>query len=389
MSYWGSWPEQRLLDYQRLEHMTGCTAIAKTDIVGCFPTMYTHSIPWAAHGVSTAKRKRDDPRLWGNVLDRATQATRDGQTNGLTVGPRSSNLIAEIVLTKIDQMLIKAGYTAVERSIDNYTFYARDRAQADRFLRDLAQFLRAFDLTMHEGQVLPLPQASEKDWVSQLNSTRLFTRKRSRRTKRFTTTLLDEAVRLARSTGNAAVLKYAIKMVDSDLPSAVRRSFVRQAMNLGILYPYLAPIMDEHVFQKHYYDGTDDARKEFINELFDVALERSHPSALCHSLHLALEHKVRLEGLRSAGVNETVREIDRMNDCLGLVLLYIYATRHRLSSTRIKVSRRAAGLRSADQADQDRFWLLLYQTSRARSLEACGQTFLAELKKRNFAFVLC
>lgn len=387
MNYKGPWSD-RLQDEDRtLERMAAATLRVKADIVQCFPSIYTHSIPWAAHSQSVAKKRRDDVLLWGNALDRATQGVRDGQTNGLPIGPRTSNLISEILLTKVDQILLSEGYRAFERHIDNYTFYARDRAQADEFLRALAQALRAFDLTMHEVEVLELPLPLEEDWVSQLNAFPLHTRKKNRRKRRYIRTLLDTAVSLARRTGNAATINYAFKMVKADLSPEGRKFFVRQAMNLALHYPYLVPIMEEHVFQRHRYDGIKLDVGEFSNRLLRISLSKSYPSTVCHALYLALKDGARLRPLHGKHAEVVAREIETMNDCLCLVLLYLYARRHRLDKTRKRIVRRSAALRNLSREDQDRFWLLIYQTSISRTLKDSGQEFLAHLKSQRFSFV--
>ena len=51
--------------------MTGAHYVARTDISNCFPSIYTHSIPWALHGRSKSKKCRS-VLLAGNLLDKAT-----------------------------------------------------------------------------------------------------------------------------------------------------------------------------------------------------------------------------------------------------------------------------------------------------------------------------
>ena len=70
------------------------------------------------------------------------------------------------------------------------------------------------------------------------------------------------------------VLNYAIKMVPPRLNHRARRLFVRHVINLALRYPYLAPILEEHVFQKHQYDGIEDLVQEFSNELIVTGTNR-------------------------------------------------------------------------------------------------------------------
>lgn len=41
----------------------------KTDISKYYPSIYTHSIPWAVHTKEIAKSKRKDKKILGNILD--------------------------------------------------------------------------------------------------------------------------------------------------------------------------------------------------------------------------------------------------------------------------------------------------------------------------------
>lgn len=79
-SWWQRIEQQSLaasLEFSRVLH---------TDVTDCYGSLYTHSISWALHGVDTAKAKRTDDSLLGNIVDRHIQASRYGQTNGISQG---------------------------------------------------------------------------------------------------------------------------------------------------------------------------------------------------------------------------------------------------------------------------------------------------------------
>ena len=78
----------------------------KTDISWFYPTIYTHTIPWALHGKKNAKDDSSDD-LFGNVLDKNIRNCRHGQTTGIPIGPDTSLIIAEIVSCAIDDLLQK------------------------------------------------------------------------------------------------------------------------------------------------------------------------------------------------------------------------------------------------------------------------------------------
>lgn len=156
-----------------LEWMSGAKYLVKADIASCFPSIYTHSISWALHGKEEAKKSKGNIiALSGNFLDKITQNIRDRQTNGLLIGPHSSNIISEIVLTNIDVSLQKKGYKKVSRHIDDYTFYAQSHEEAERFVKDLGMCLRAFEMSINDKktQILELPRASTENWIHRLST---------------------------------------------------------------------------------------------------------------------------------------------------------------------------------------------------------------------------
>lgn len=77
----------------------------------------------------------------------------------------------------------------------------------------------------------------------------------------------------------------------------------------------------------------------------------------------------------------------RNHDCVSMVLLREYAKRHKIKSIRDAIRERANKLKGIDSREQDRFWLLIYQVWREKTLRDEGQTFLADLKRERFNFV--
>ncbi|MCE2887486.1 MAG: RNA-directed DNA polymerase [Pseudanabaena sp.] len=63
--------------------------LIKTDIKNFYPSIYTHSIPWALHDKAVIRQpnKRNDYEFIGNRLDKLFQNANDGCTNGIPIGP--------------------------------------------------------------------------------------------------------------------------------------------------------------------------------------------------------------------------------------------------------------------------------------------------------------
>ena len=84
--------------------LIGKRFVVKADISTFFPSIYTHSIPWALVGKAVAKQNRSKSK-WFNKIDKKCQEVKYGETHGLLIGPHASNLISEVILTVVDQEL--------------------------------------------------------------------------------------------------------------------------------------------------------------------------------------------------------------------------------------------------------------------------------------------
>ena len=288
MNYKG--PERLSVEEQDLSFMAGAQHIVHADISTCFPSMYAHSIPWALHGRNVAK-KSTSLSLAGNLLDKATQSARDSQTNGLLVGPHTSNIISEIILTDIDRDLVQKGYTRLRRHIDDYTYYAKTHEEAHGFVRDLEISLRKYELMLNgkKTEIRSLPQPIEVDWRRDLHALSYPLNARSV-AFRPVRALIDIALKHAQHSDNSAILNYAIKMVPDRLNGRAKRLFTQYVLNLTIAYPYLAPLAGEHVIDKHYFSGIEDYIEEFIKQLIHVGIQKVYPEAVGYAL--LLRHQV-------------------------------------------------------------------------------------------------
>ncbi|MCI7343537.1 MAG: RNA-directed DNA polymerase, partial [Fusobacterium necrophorum] len=77
------------------------------DISKCYPSIYTHAIPWALVGKDVAKKNIKRHKEWYNQIDYFAQISKNGETHGLLIGPHTSNILSEIILCAIDEDLSK------------------------------------------------------------------------------------------------------------------------------------------------------------------------------------------------------------------------------------------------------------------------------------------
>jgi len=370
------------LEEDEINWMAGAGFLVKSDISACFPSIYTHSISWALHGRDQAKKERQPQKLPGNLLDKCTQCTQDGQTNGLLIGPHSSNLISEIILTRIDLELQEKGYKKLKRFIDDYEFFATSYDEAQKFLKHLGLALREYELTINEKKtcILPLPRPTSEHWIRELNRFNFpetgeihFSIIRS---------FLDLALELAQAAGTSAPLNYAMKMIPPRLNSRAKRLYIGEAINLALAYPYLTPLLDEYVFRRHLYDGIEKKIAGSLNLFIRLGIQKIYPETIIYGLYYALKYNAVLEL-----TDDEFLEIVKLNDCLTTVLLFEYAKVNHLNKVSKDIKEYSTDLRkSKERMHQDRQWLLAYQTWTEDELRGCGQKFLADLKKQKFTF---
>mgnify|MGYP003601793543 FL=1 len=234
MNYKGS--ERYKNEEEEISWRSETSHIVKADIASCFPSIYTHSIPWALHGKLAAKNS-NNLLITGNLLDKCTQNTKDKQTNGLIIGPHASNIISEIILTTVDYQLQLLGYTKIIRHIDDYIFYASSVDESEKFIKDLNLLLRSFEMSLNDKKtsILPLPRQALDDWVNELN---IFSFNNSDHKIKFAQirAFLDLALRLSHEISKSTPLNYALKVLANkvlpeNLSERTRRMYTQETIN--------------------------------------------------------------------------------------------------------------------------------------------------------------
>ena len=159
--------------------------IIQTDIVDCYPAIYTHSIAWALHTKPKAKANRDDKNLIGNIIDSHIQDMRQGQTNGIPQGSVLMDLIGEMVLGYADTELIEqVKQQGIEdyrilRFRDDYRIFVANRQDGERILKCLAEVMIELGLKLNptktgiSGEVLRSSIKDDKfSWMFRRQSDR-------------------------------------------------------------------------------------------------------------------------------------------------------------------------------------------------------------------------
>uniref|UniRef100_B0SYK9 Reverse transcriptase domain-containing protein n=1 Tax=Caulobacter sp. (strain K31) TaxID=366602 RepID=B0SYK9_CAUSK len=138
------------------------------DIRAFFHSIYTHAIPWAIYGKAWSKTHRD-PYHYGNAIDLLCRNGQDGQTIGLPVGPDTSRLIAEVIVSAIDTELrtrLNIGGRDASRYIDDYTISGVNGESGEEILAALRQSAALFELELNNDKsaIYPTSHRQNTGW---------------------------------------------------------------------------------------------------------------------------------------------------------------------------------------------------------------------------------
>lgn len=195
----------------RAQESVGSRYLLKTDIARFYPSIYTHSIPWALHGKAAARADKKY-KLLGNRIDLWLRETQDKLTGGIPIGPDTSFLIGEILGTALDRKLQEKIPTfRGVRSIDDYYLYFRTVSEAEKGLAALHEVSREFELEINDPktEVIQLPETLEPPWKSDLRT--LVIRDSGQPQATDLLTLFDRAFDHAKNFPSDSVLTYAAK----------------------------------------------------------------------------------------------------------------------------------------------------------------------------------
>ncbi len=342
--------------------------LVRADISRFYPSIYTHSIPWALHGKEYSKQHKFDPNL-GNQLDKLVQGCQHGQTNGIPIGPDTSLLIAETLLCKVDAELAKQNLAGL-RYVDDYEIVFDSHSAALEGLSAIQEALLQFELHLNPAKtrVLPLPQRIEESWVDCLKALDL-----DPSSTRFKSQLIhffDTAFELSHEFPDTGVLKYAagrianIRTWKSHYEIAEDLLVQAARVEAGALPVVLNTILR--------HPATDNARKNrrynlLLRTIMEHAPQR-HSSEVAWSVWGCIAQGFELSA-------DSLKCVVKMDDSV-CALAALHARALGLAESPGELDPLAAALTSAELYDSR--WMLAYEASvRGWLLPPNGKDFVA------------
>ncbi|MCX5497088.1 RNA-directed DNA polymerase [Kaistia dalseonensis] len=198
--------------------------VVKTDISRFFHSIYTHSISWALHGKTDAKKDRRDSSetVFGNRLDKIVRQSQDGQTIGIPVGPDFSRLISEIIGVSIDHRfrIDNGGNIPLLRLVDDIYIGADNLDDANSYLSSIRDSIRQFELDINESKTTILESSDDLEpfWPVEIRrEIQTFSADditNNRQSRADFVHFMDEILRAAKIRNDEGIVKFALRKID-------------------------------------------------------------------------------------------------------------------------------------------------------------------------------
>ena len=328
--------------------------LVHADISKCYPSIYTHAIPWALVGKDIAKMNVKNNKEWYNKIDIYAQNSKNGETHGILIGPHTSNILSEIILCAIDENLSKK-YDSYIRNIDDYTCYVKTREEAEEFIIDLNRELRTFDLLLNhkKTEIYELPICVIETWVHKIqNHIITFQKFSSYVDYKEIRSFIDLVIKLvSENGGNNSIIFYAIKCLENyQLTQNAQEYLVKSVVSLSLIYPYLVPILGDNIFKKYNVDSI--FIEEYVNMIYENYSCKNYYEAITFAILYAIDFDININNL-------DINVVLKSNDCILLLISFLYFKKNNLTSE-VKLLRNFAK-ELQNSGEMDRYWLFIYE----------------------------
>lgn len=303
-------PSMHLLYDRKISMAAGYRYMLKTDVSRFFPTIYTHSVPWALHTKAVAKKKTSPTgRYFGNLIDLAVRQGQDGQTIGIPIGPDTSHIVAELIATSVDLELKKRLKTwpAGFRYVDDYFLFFESKPEAENALAALVRSLNDFELQINfeKTATCSVIAITEDFWPHKLRS---FEVAAARRRQLYDVHHFFELAKdLAVRNTDESVMVYALKRVSS---TVIRKecwdAFEAHVCHVALAYPntlqHVARIFS--TYQRVGYPLKTARLSRLVNALIEDHAPLGHHSEVAWSLWM----------VKDLGLALSSENVDRLSE---------------------------------------------------------------------------
>ncbi|MCM5705113.1 antiviral reverse transcriptase Drt4 [Larsenimonas salina] len=329
-----------------------------TDISNFFGSVYSHSFEWALRGFKNTKDNLSKKRPlrekhWSEDLDTTVRMSKRKETLGIPIGPATSSLCAEIILSKIDEKLGIQGFEFV-RYIDDYTCLCKTHEEAQSFIRTLGNELSKFKLTLNltKTSIIEQPEPLCPDWVIELNRAKPFSLGPNKRNTEFSISevinFVDYAIRINQKTPDGSVLKFAFSSIINYIPSEHSESIAKYIINLSWHYPVLLPFLDKIEAPEGGSFYLISPLEEKINSILQEHSKDGRSDGVAWALYILIKNNLRI-------YKDSIYEVLKLKDPVSLAILSDY------KPAEAAILDYACSLIKKTDFEKDQNWIFLYQ----------------------------
>jgi hypothetical protein len=305
---------------KRQQHLASVfPVILNLDVNRFYGSIYTHAIPWAVLGKDTAKAMYRAKTLrghWSDTLDVLVRGCNQTQTIGIPIGPDTSRIISEIILSRIDEELTAAGSgvrsTQIYHAIDDYQFGVISQKDAEdtesRFVRIIGKYglkLNDFKKSVQYGiSFRPSNFQRRFDLLKDHD-------------KNFVETFFEILYDLVDKHPDANVIGYAMKRFARVLASSPQQTLVQEYLQ-RLLYaaPHQARFILPLLLGIYRRDGTDSDTNRIIKWGVEISARRNDVGNLLWFLYSSIFIRCRL------GSSLCVQCLSTENELVDLVMFH-------------------------------------------------------------------
>lgn len=283
---------------KRQQHLASAfPVILSLDINRFYGSIYTHSIPWAALGKNVAKAQyqaRTLRRHWSDKLDILVRGCNQGQTIGLPIGPDTSRIVSEILLSRIDAELTAPGSrirsTQIYHTIDDYQFGVMSQHEAEdaesTFVKVISRYgLRLNDFKTSVNHGLEFLPANFQRHFDNLKG----------HSHNFPEHFFDILYSLTENYRDVNVIGYALKRFARVLSSNPQQYLVKEYLQrLAYAAPHQVRFILPLLLGIYQRDGVDADTKRLISWGIEVCSRRNDVINLLWFLYSAMFLQIRV-----------------------------------------------------------------------------------------------
>lgn len=363
------------LHEEKITRSSGYKYALITDVTSFFPTIYTHTIPWALHTKPVAKSNKGKGKrslqLLGNLLDSRCMSLQDGQTVGLPIGPDTSHILAEIIGVAIDLELQSqlGAWPPGFRYVDDFFLFFSRREEADKALAAITKAVSQFELHLNPAKtrIIDVKELAEESWKYRVK--KLSIRPSRRQQRDDIHHFFESLISLEKAFADESLVKYGLKRLTTTIIKKSNWPILESyLLKCGTSFPNTLQVIARLLSTYRYFDYpmNDAAICRFCNDMIRTSAISNHHGEVSWLLWICKEFGFSLAPGLMAEIGRMPSSVCRL---LALDLYHSRITPEPLPKAVLEPLAAESALTSAD-------WLLAYEAGRREWLHNTNDVFI-------------